>query len=165
MNKLVSYAAAAAVTVTAAAQAQTAATPATPATPATGAAAGAKVAAPDLAQKAAIAAAVEASTRWLALMDAGQAGAAWDASAPLLQKAVGRDAWLDVGKNVRAPLGAAASRKPVAAAYTRGVAGAPPGEYAVIRYQTSFATRAGFETVVPMRQPDGSWKVATYKVQ
>ncbi|QNA87230.1 DUF4019 domain-containing protein [Massilia sp. Dwa41.01b] len=67
---------------------------------------------------------------------------------------------------MRAPLGAVKSRKTVAAAYTRDAPGSPPGEFVIIRYTTDFATRAGVvETVVPMRQPDGSWKVATYRVQ
>lgn len=145
------------------AQAQAPATPATPGTPPSGPAV--KASAVDPAQKAAIAAALEASARWLALMDEGKTESAWEQAAPLLQKAVGRSAWLDVGKKVRAPLGAVASRKPTAAAYTRDVPGAPPGEFVVIRYATSFAARTGVETVIPMRQADGSWKVATYRLQ
>lgn len=126
----------------------------------------ATAAAVDPAQKEAIEAAVKAADAWLALMDGGQAGAAWEQGAALLQKAVGRSGWLDVGRTVRAPLGAVKERKVTAAAYTRDFPGAPPGEYVLIRYATDFATRSGaVETVVPMRQRDGSWKVATYRVQ
>jgi hypothetical protein len=109
-------------------------------------------------------AAQEAATRWLALMDAGNSGEAWDAGAPVLQGAVNRATWLDVGKNVRAPLGAVKSRKQLSAVFTRTLPGAPEGEYVVIQYATDFASRAGvIETVAPQRQPDGSWKVTTYR--
>ena len=110
------------------------------------------------------AAAQEAASRWLALMDAGKAGEAWDAGAPVLQDAVTRATWLDVGKSVRAPFGAVKSRKQASSVYTRTLPGAPEGDYVVIQYATDFANRAGvIETVVPMRQPDGSWKVTTYR--
>lgn len=127
-------------------------------------AAASTAAAPDTNTSAHTAAAQEAANRWLALMDAGKSGEAWDAAAPILQGAVTRTTWLDVGKNVRAPLGELKSRKPTSSVFTRTLPGAPEGEYVVIQYATDFASRAGvIETVVPQRQPDGSWKVTTYR--
>lgn len=158
MNKLaaliLALAALAAVAVPAAhAQSGAAAAPSTPGT------SGADTAA-------STAAAGEAATRWLALMDAGKSAEAWDAGAPVLQGAVTRATWGDVGKTVRAPLGAVASRKQTSSVFTRSLPGAPEGEYVVIRYATDFANRTGLtETVVPMRQPDGSWKVTTYLIR
>lgn len=143
-----------------AAHAQSTASPAsaTPAaTPAASTAAGAD---------AQIAPAVEAANRWLALMDAGQAGESWDAAAPILQAAVTRANWIDIGKSVRAPLGEVKSRKLGSSGFTRSLPGVPAGEYVVIEYTTDFAGRAGVvETVVPMRLPDGSWKVTTYRLR
>lgn len=113
-----------------------------------------------------IAPAVEAANRWLALMDAGQAGESWDAAAPILQAAVTRANWIDIGKSVRAPLGEVKSRKLGSSGFTRSLPGVPAGEYVVIEYTTDFAGRAGVvETVVPMRLPDGSWKVTTYRLR
>lgn len=111
-------------------------------------------------------AAQQAAQRWLALMDAGQAVEAWDAAAPVLQAAVTRGAWLDVGTSVRAPLGAVKSRRQTSSVFTRTLPGAPDAEYVVIQYATDFSNRAGVvETVVPMRLPDGSWKVTTYRLR
>ena len=99
-------------------------------------------------------------------MDAGQSVEAWDAAAPILQSAVTRQGWIDVGKSVRAPLGAVKSRRQTSQVFTRTLPGVPEGDYVVIQYATDFAGRAGvIETVVPMRQPDGSWKVTTYRLR
>ena len=66
----------------------------------------------------------------------------------------------------RAPLGAVKSRKQTSANFTKTLPGVPDGEYVVIQYATDFANRAGVtETVVPMRLPDGSWKVTTYLIR
>lgn len=113
-----------------------------------------------------IAAASEAARRWLSLMDAGRSVEAWDAGAPVLQAAVARATWGDVGKSVRAPLGEVKSRRETSSVFTRSLPGAPEGDYVVIQYATDFAARPGvIETVVPMRQPDGSWKVTTYRIR
>jgi hypothetical protein len=134
--------------------------------------AAASVAAPTLyAQEAASVAAAtdaasDAANKWLAVMDAGQTAEAWDAAAPMMQAAVTRETWAKVGSEARAPFGAVKSRKQGSASYTRTLPNAPQGEYVVIQYNTDFAKRAGaVETVVPMRQPDGSWKVSGYFIR
>jgi hypothetical protein len=41
--------------------------------------------------------------------------------------------------------------------------GAPEGEYVVIQYETQFEHKAGaIETVTPLREKDGSWRVSGY---
>lgn len=130
--------------------------------------AAASLAAPTIyAQDAAsVGAATDAADKWLAVMDAGRTADAWDEAAPMMQAAVTRDTWATVGSQVRAPLGAVKSRKLGSAGYTRTLPNAPEGEYVVIQYNTDFAKRAGaVETVVPMRQPDGSWKVSGYFIR
>lgn len=115
---------------------------------------------------AAVGAATEAANQWLAIMDAGKIPETWDAMAPPMQQAVTRETWAKVGSEARAPFGAVKSRKLDSAGYTRTLPNAPEGEYVVIRYNTDFAKRAGaVETVVPMRQPDGSWKVSGYYIR
>lgn len=141
-----------------------AATFATPALHAQEAAAAASPAAAQAAPQ--IAPALDAATRWLAVMDAGKAAEAWDAGAPVMQSAITRDMWNKVGTDARAPLGAVKSRKQTSANFTKTLPGVPEGEYVVIQYATDFANRAGVtETVVPMRLPDGSWKVTTYLIR
>ncbi|MGH7422575.1 MAG: DUF4019 domain-containing protein [Candidatus Methylomirabilales bacterium] len=44
--------------------------------------------------------------------------------------------------------------------------GAPDGHYVVIQYETSFEKKASaFETITPMREKDGKWRVAGYYIR
>ena len=60
-----------------------------------------------------------------------------------------------------APLGHVISRKLEAAQHATELPGAPDGEYVVIRFRTTFDhTRDATETITPMKQADGSWRVS-----
>jgi hypothetical protein len=49
---------------------------------------------------------------------------------------------------------------------TRNVPGAPAGEYVVIQYDTQFENAASaIETITPMHEKDGSWKVCGYYIK
>ena len=44
--------------------------------------------------------------------------------------------------------------------------GAPDGEYVVIQMETSFENKASaVETITPMRDSDGEWRVAGYYIK
>jgi hypothetical protein len=50
--------------------------------------------------------------------------------------------------------------------YATELPGAPDGEYVVIEYESSFEKkRNSTETVVPMKDPDGGWRVSGYFVK
>jgi hypothetical protein len=52
------------------------------------------------------------------------------------------------------------------AKFFKSLPGAPDGQYVVIKYDTTFANKAAaVETVTPMREADGSWKVSGYFVK
>jgi hypothetical protein len=120
----------------------------------------------DAQDPAAVAAATDSATRWLAMLDAGKAGETWDQAAPAVQAAVSRAAWRAGLDGQRKPLGAVTSRKLQAATFTHTLPGAPAGDYVLIQYATDFANKPqSVETVVPMRLPDGSWKVSGYFVR
>jgi len=107
-----------------------------------------------------------ASAAWLALADAGQYPATWTSGASAFQAAVTQDNWLQALQQVRTPLGAVKTRTLKSAQFTRSMPNAPAGEYVVIQYDTTFANKAGaVETVAPMRDKDGSWKVSGYFVR
>jgi hypothetical protein len=109
--------------------------------------------------------ATEAANRWLAASDAGDTGATWDQAASVFQSAVPKGAWESQLKTVRGRLGAVQSRQVLSAQFTRALPGAPAGEYVVIRYSTRFEHAANaVETVTPMHEKDGSWKVSGYFV-
>jgi len=110
--------------------------------------------------------AVDAANRWLVPADAGDGAATWDQAASPFQAAVSRADWSAALKRVRQPLGAVTSRKVISSEFKRSLPGAPDGEYVVIQYDTQFEHKAhAVETVVPMRERDGSWKVSGYFVK
>ena len=114
----------------------------------------------------AIAAATQAADSWLALLDEAKHADSWTQGAAMFRGAVTPAQWDAALRAVRSPLGAVKSRKLTASSYTRRLPGAPDGEYVVLQYQTDFANRAGVtETVTPMREPDGSWKVSGWYVK
>lgn len=113
----------------------------------------------------AVEAATTATTSWLAVADTGNYADSWSQGASAFRGAVTQSQWDEALRSVRAPLGAVKSRKLMSAQFTRTLPGAPAGEYVVIQYQTEFANRAGIETVVPMREADGSWKVSGYAIR
>lgn len=52
------------------------------------------------------------------------------------------------------------------ARYRTSVPGAPDGEYVVVQFKTSFDKKAkAIETVTPMKDPDGQWRVAGYFIK
>ncbi|MGF1465073.1 MAG: DUF4019 domain-containing protein [Sandaracinaceae bacterium] len=113
---------------------------------------------------------VEAATRaalaWLELVDEGAYGASWDQAAAYFRGAVSRDQWVEQVRGVRAPLGDVQRRTLRSATPTTSLPGAPDGEYVVIEYRTSYAHKASaVETVTPMRDPDGSFRVSGYFIR
>ena len=46
------------------------------------------------------------------------------------------------------------------------IPGAPDGEYVVIQFKTSFENKkSGIETVTPMLDKDGKWRVSGYYIK
>ena len=119
-----------------------------------------------LAQPASEPAAVKAAESWLALVDSGKYGESWKAAASLFHEKVTAAHWEDAVRSARGPLGPVESRKLVAAQFTRTLPGAPDGEYVLIRYETSFQKKkSSVETVTPMKDKDGIWRISGYFIQ
>jgi len=103
---------------------------------------------------------------WLKLVDAGNYGQSWDNGATIFKNAVAKEQWLGILEANRAPLGAMTARELMSAEYTTNLPGAPNGEYYVIQYASRFAnTRSVIETVTPVLDRDGQWRVAVYYVK
>jgi hypothetical protein len=103
---------------------------------------------------------------WLALVDQEKYGESWEAAAKLFRKAVTRDRWKEAVSPVRAPLGKVLSRKLRSAESKSSLPGAPDGKYVVFQFDTSFAgKKSAVETVTPMQEEDGSWKVSGYFIK
>ncbi len=117
-------------------------------------------------QQASITTAKKASLAWLALVDEGKIGESWENAAELFKKAVTKEQWKTSLNSVISTLGKAEERELDSAAYTKSLPGAPDGEYVVIQYKTRFDKRkAAVETVTPMLDPDGAWRVSGYYIR
>jgi hypothetical protein len=115
---------------------------------------------------AAVAQAKAAATAWLRLTDAGSYGQSWEQAASMFRAAVTKADWEKALGAVRTPLGALRSRTLKAATFTRTLPGAPDGEYVVIQFATQFANKAAaVETVTPVREKDGAWRVSGYFIK
>lgn len=125
------------------------------------------LAAPGLADEAAaVKQAQAAATDWLALTDAAKYGPSWDEASSLFKAAITKADWEKALKGARGPLGALKARTLKAATFTRTAPGAPDGEYVVIQFDTQFENKAvAVETVTPMREKDGSWRVSGYFIK
>ncbi|MEO8432816.1 MAG: DUF4019 domain-containing protein [Acidobacteriota bacterium] len=107
-----------------------------------------------------------AATAWLAQVDAAQYDASWDAASSLFQRAVSKADWDKALRASRTPLGAVRSRKPQSSTETHSLPGAPDGDYVVLTFETSFENKASaVETLTPMREKDGKWKVSGYYIR
>lgn len=108
----------------------------------------------------------ETAMRWLKLVDEGKYGESWDTAAQLSKSAVPGEQWKMSLKSARKPLGRTLARKLVSSQYSTELPGAPDGEYVVLRYETSFANKnSAVETVTPMKDKDGKWRVSGYYIK
>ncbi len=111
-------------------------------------------------------AAVEAAEVWLELVDTEKYGESWDESASYFQGAVSREQWLSSMQSVRNPLGQKLSRSLKSKQYFTALPGAPDGEYVVIQFNTSFEHKlSAVETITPMKDRDGKWRVSGYYIK
>jgi Protein of unknown function (DUF4019) len=107
-----------------------------------------------------------AAESWLKLTDAGDAGAAWDQSAKLFRGAVTKDQWTQALAGARSPLGKVVSRRLASRQYSEKLPGAPDGKYVTIQFETVFEKKASaVETITPMLDPDGTWRVSGYFIR
>jgi hypothetical protein len=111
-------------------------------------------------------AAVAAAQSWLSLVDAGQYDASWDQAAQAFKAAVTKEQWLLSVRSARNPLGAKLSREVKTKRYLTSLPGAPDGEYVVIIFAASFQNKkTTIETVTPMLDKDGTWRVSGYYIK
>lgn len=103
---------------------------------------------------------------WLTLLDEGKDEQSWQQAAKPFQAGITKDKWIESIKSVRKPLGKCKSRDLLSATYTTSVPGAPEGQYLVIQYEAAFENKQqAIETVTPMLEADGTWRVSGYFVK
>ena len=111
-------------------------------------------------------AAIQAAEQWLALVDAGEYDRSWNTSAEYFKVAITGEKWNQTLAAFRGPLGRVLSRKPAKTTYTTTLPGAPDGKYVVVQFKTSFENKkSAVETVTPMLENDGQWRVSGYYIK
>lgn len=110
-------------------------------------------------------AAAQASEPWLALMDKADYAGCWQAAAPLFRDQEALESWLAKAEGYRDPLGDFKSRQLNDTTYIVDPWFAPPGEYAIVVYDSHWNAGSIYETLHMQRQVDGGWLVAGYSVR
>ena len=108
-------------------------------------------------------AAVEAARSWLSLVDAGKYAQSWEEAAQFFKGTVPREQWVQTMQSGRKPFGKNLARELKSSDYETSLPGAPDGEYVVIQFNASFEKKkSAVETVTPMLDSDGQWRVSGY---
>ena len=112
-------------------------------------------------------AAAEAAARaWLGLVDAGKYPESWSDAAAMFRQKITAAPWEAAVSGARAPLGALKSRTLQSATPSSTLPGAPDGAYVVLQFASSFEHKASaLETVTPMQDADGKWRVSGYFIK
>ena len=111
-------------------------------------------------------AAVSSAEKWLRMIDEEKYAESWKDAAELFRDAVTQEQWEQSLQVVRKPLGRLLSRTVKSKSYKTSLPGAPDGEYVVIEFSTSFERKkSAVETVTPMRERDGKWRVSGYYIK
>ncbi len=110
--------------------------------------------------------AVARAEAWLKLVDQGKYSSSWREAAGYFKQAVEKAQWEKSMGTVRKPLGKVLSRKVKSSTYATSLPGAPDGAYVVILFETSFMNKkSAIETVTPMLDKDGKWRVSGYFIK
>ena len=113
-----------------------------------------------------IGAAIDASKSWVTIVDSGRYNDSWSNAAQLFKDKVPEDQWETSLRQVREPLGKVVSREVANYQYMTNLPGAPKGEYVVIQSKTSFEEKPqSVETITPMLDSDGQWRVSGYYIK
>ena len=110
--------------------------------------------------------ALHSARSWLAMIDQGNYAESWEESADLVKNAVTRDDWIQSMKGARIMFGGLVTRSLKSTEYATMLPGAPDGHYVVIQFETSFEKKeSAIETVTPMLDSDGHWRVSGYRIK
>jgi hypothetical protein len=109
---------------------------------------------------------VSAARGWLKLIDGGEYAKSWDHASTLFKNAITKEKWTQTLGAVRRPLGRVLSRELLSETYKTSLPGAPDGRYVVIQFKTSYEKKkSAVETITPMMEDDGKWRVSGYYIK
>lgn len=102
---------------------------------------------------------------WLALIDAGDYQASWEAAASPFKQAVTPELWAQQGALISGQLGEFQGRRLEDAQYTTELPNVPPGEYVALTYASEFANLPAAREFVTLVLEEGEWRVIGYYVR
>ena len=109
--------------------------------------------------------AVISAEKWLGMVDAEKYSESWKEAAELFRNAVKQEQSNQSLQAAQKPLGKLITRKIKTKTYKTSLPGAPDGEYVVIQFESSFEKKkSAVETVTPMLEKDGKWRVSGYYI-
>ena len=107
---------------------------------------------------------IDAGMKWLALIDGGNAGAAWDLASKQLKSAVTRAKFIEGMRDARKSLGKLETRTAERFARSHQLPGAPEGDYAIVDYTARFAQGKKLQERLVWSIEEGDiWRVAGYE--
>jgi len=104
---------------------------------------------------------IRAARSWLALVDAGNWNASWEATGSSFRELNTAETWARVSEDARPPMGAVLSRETV----SQESVPAPPMGYEMVKFHTSFANKPDATEKLGMVKEDGTWKVVGYWIE
>jgi len=111
-------------------------------------------------------AAIKAAKSWLTLVDNEKYPESWEQAAQYFKGAVTKEQWVKAIKAARKSFGKNISRKLKSKRYYTSLPGAPDGKYVVIQFKSSFENKkSAIETITPMLNKDGKWRVSGYFIK
>jgi len=109
---------------------------------------------------------VAVAQNWLSLVVSGQYSESWQISSEIFRTAINQEQWAQTMTVIRKPLGNLLNRELSSKKYHTTLPGAPDGEYVVIIFKTSFSNKkSAYETITPMKEPDGKWRISGYYIK
>ena len=105
-----------------------------------------------------------AAEKWLAILDAGDYGKAWDQTAKAFRDNVKREQWVESLPKTRGALGAVKSRSAEVSSFKPSLPGMPEGDYVTVRFATSFEKKNDAQELVTLVYEGGAWRPLGYGV-
>lgn len=105
-----------------------------------------------------------AAEKWLAVLDRGDYGKAWDQCARVFRQKVTREQWVAGLPKTRGALGTMKSRRVEVASFRSSLPGMPDGDYVTVRFSTGFDRKDDAQEMVTLVNEDGAWRPLGYGI-
>nr|WP_320115017.1 DUF4019 domain-containing protein [uncultured Desulfuromonas sp.] len=111
-------------------------------------------------------AALLAAENFLQLVDSSRYAESWEVTSELFKSQISQQKWVEQLEKNRPLFGLIINRKVREQTYTKSLPGAPDGDYMVIQFSTEFTNKkSAIETVTPMLDNNGEWRVSGYYIR